>query len=150
MRKMLLSLGALAAVGIIVLGAASEALAARVTADLNVRRGPGVHYARIGVVPAGRHVDVIECIGRWCQIEYRGLVGWVSARYLAEDGYYYTPLPRVYPAPPYHYGWPRRPRPPYSPPPGGYPPPPGAPKTPPDWPPGAPPNPPGPPGYWRR
>jgi uncharacterized protein YraI len=91
---------------------AGQALAARVTADLNMRSGPSTRYARIAVIPAGREVDVVQCQGGWCSVQFRGIVGWVSGRYLAQGGGYYRPGPYYNPAPPppvYYY-----PRAPYS------------------------------------
>lgn len=93
---------------------------AHVTADLNVRTGPGTGYGRIGVVPRGGPVDILSCGGGWCRIRYGGLVGYVSGNYLSR-GYaggpvyatppVYAPAPRFYSfswgiGPRYHY--PRR------------------------------------------
>lgn len=160
MRRPLFSLAFVLAFALAFAVSAGEALAARTTVDLNMRAGPGVHYARIGVIPAGHHVEVYGCTGGWCEVNYRGRIGWVSGRYLTDDSY--RVYPRVYPVPPYYdggyyYGWPpyyiypRPPRPPFPRPPG---PPPTSPPlvTPPPAPPGPPgvlPNPPGPPRYWR-
>lgn len=60
-------------------GAQSGAL--RVTAGaLNVRRGPGVGYAVLGVAHRG---DVLRpAPGGWLPVEYGGEPGWVSARYV--------------------------------------------------------------------
>ena len=54
------------------------------TTSLNMRAGPGVNYARVGVIPAGRAVRVWGCArrGRWCEVSYRRHSGWVSSAYL--------------------------------------------------------------------
>lgn len=74
----------------------AAAAPARTTADLNLRSGPGTQYRVIAAMPRGSLVDVIRCVERWCQVSYRGRVGWASSRYLREGG---RPGP-VYPAPP--------------------------------------------------
>lgn len=69
----------------------SQAMAqydAYTTVDLNLRVGPGTQYGVIDVIPAGYPVDVLGCLDayEWCDIEWDGLRGWVSARYLVQPG----------------------------------------------------------------
>ncbi len=75
---------------------------------LNVRLGPTTATTKIGQIPHGaRGIQNLGCRGgpsfaewqgmseqqraasadrRWCKVRYQRLVGWVSARYLREDG----------------------------------------------------------------
>jgi uncharacterized protein YraI len=57
-------------------------------ADLNLRVGPGTQYGVIDVIPAGYPVEVYGCLEayEWCDINWDGLRGWVSARYLVQPG----------------------------------------------------------------
>lgn len=75
---------ALLAVGLLAAGAA-QAANAIVTADLNVRAGPGTKYRTLGAIPNRARVDVSGCTSGygWCQVRYGGLHGWASSRYLA-------------------------------------------------------------------
>ncbi|MGD9740905.1 MAG: SH3 domain-containing protein [Bauldia sp.] len=59
-------------------------VSARVTASLNMRRGPSTAYGTIIAIPAGATVRVNQCIEgyAWCEATYAGYTGWVSARYL--------------------------------------------------------------------
>lgn len=78
MRKMLLL-----AAGLLIAGnVAAEARPAVVTADLNIRSGPGTNYRVIGTLPAGARVDVGGCTGSWCRVAG----GYASARYLSGSG----------------------------------------------------------------
>ncbi|WP_436641913.1 SH3 domain-containing protein [Microbaculum sp. FT89] len=107
MRKILFSLAFTLATVV----SAGVAAAAYVTADLNMRRGPSPGYVRIAVIPAGHQVGILNCGSGWCRVTYRGAVGWVSGRYLADGGGYYRPAPpppdyygrRAYPYPRHHY-----------------------------------------------
>lgn len=45
---------------------------------LNVRKGPGILYGRVGKLYRGNKVTVLETKGNWCRISS----GWVSATYL--------------------------------------------------------------------
>ncbi len=96
---------------------AAIAYPAQTTGDLNVRSGPGVRHARIGVLPRHTVVNVRHCQSRWCQIDFRGRVAWASASYLAGVqavgpgpvyGYPRAVRPyygrRIYPQP--YFGWP--------------------------------------------
>ena len=106
LRKVLF---ALALTGGLLLPAAAQAAVNYAVTALNMRTGPGTGYARVTVIPGGGAVQVYHCArgGRWCQVNWRGRVGWVSARYLASgyaprryyrapSRYYYTPAPYYY------------------------------------------------------
>ncbi|PWL18120.1 ligand-binding protein SH3 [Falsochrobactrum shanghaiense] len=75
---------AIVAVGLFSAGAA-QAANAIVTADLNVRTGPGTGYGVIGSIPNRAPLTVHGCSTgySWCQVSYGGLSGWASSRYLA-------------------------------------------------------------------
>jgi hypothetical protein len=57
----------------------------RVTAAdrLNIRRGPGISFDRIGQMPFQGQASVLgrDAASNWWLIDYGGLVGWVSARF---------------------------------------------------------------------
>lgn len=85
---------------------AAAAYPALVTADLNMRRGPGTGYGVITTIPGGSTVDVGGCTGSWCEVDWRGVSGWASASYLDRAGpsaVYVAPPPVVYRAPAYTY-----------------------------------------------
>lgn len=67
----------------------AEAARATVTANVNVRAGPGTDFRVVNRLRAGDRVEVRQCnrSGRWCQIDVRrGRDGWVSSRYLSHRG----------------------------------------------------------------
>ncbi len=75
---------ALSALSIILLAgsvsfAASNALT---TENLNLRTGPGTGNRIIATMPQGSAVNLGECSASWCRVEYGGLSGWASSRYL--------------------------------------------------------------------
>ena len=57
----------------------------RTTASvLNLRAGAGTKYAVVGKLKRGTGVTVLESSGNWRRVKtYKGLIGWVSASYLA-------------------------------------------------------------------
>lgn len=73
------------AIGLAVLPSVADAAPARITANINVRSGPGVQYYRIGLLPAGSPVEVYGCLQgyTWCDVSYGNMRGWVAARYLS-------------------------------------------------------------------
>jgi uncharacterized protein YraI len=100
----------------IVLATAGIASAATVTGDLNLRSGPGTNYRVIDTMPAGAYVHVIGCGGAWCRVDWRGEVGYASARYIGGGGDYvdepvYAPPPPIFGfgfgfgGPRWHHGW---------------------------------------------
>ena len=55
---------------------------ATVTASsLNVRKGPGTNYERIGGLTNGKTIQVLEDVGDWLKIQYGTDVGYVSQKY---------------------------------------------------------------------
>lgn len=94
-RKGLLAAG-------LMLGATSLAAAApaMVSADLNLRAGPGTGHGVLTVLPAGATVDTLGCTGNWCRISYRGMTGYASASYL-QGGVYAAAPRRASPAAPF-------------------------------------------------
>lgn len=75
----------LAACAMMVFSGAAFAYPAYVTNDLNLRAGPSTSYRVIATMPRGSTVDVLGCSGRWCEVEWRGRIGFASGSYLAEQ-----------------------------------------------------------------
>ena len=96
MLKPLLSIAVLAAATIAAPVAASAA-PARVTANVNLRAGPGTEYYPIVVLPAGAPVELYGCLQgyTWCDVSFGRERGWVSSRYLSTfyRGPAYRPRP---------------------------------------------------------
>ena len=95
-RRTLLAVGAVVA-GLLMPAQAMAQFEAFTDANLNLRVGPGTHYGVIDVIPYGDVVDVYGCLQdvAWCDVEWWGLRGWVSARYLVQPGTSVY-LPQVY------------------------------------------------------
>lgn len=97
MLKSLLSIAALTAAATVVAPAAASASPAQVTANVNLRTGPGTQYYPILVLPAGVPVELYGCLQgyTWCDISYGRDRGWVSSRYLSTfySGPIYRPQP---------------------------------------------------------
>ncbi len=115
LRRSLLGMAAFVAVA--ALPAVANAYSARVSADVNMRSGPGTYYDVVYVVPYGATVEVYDCSG-WCHITYAGYDGYVAASYVY-TGEYRPPAPRYqaprYQAPRYEYRPPRYEAPRYRP-----------------------------------
>lgn len=43
-----------------------------------VRAGPGATFSVIAHMPAGTKVEVTDCTGGWCQVNFNGITGFVS------------------------------------------------------------------------
>lgn len=73
-----------AALGAFGLPALAEAAPAYSTADVNMRSGPSTQYPPVLVIPYGSPVDIRGCLSSqaWCDVDYRGIRGWVSGSYL--------------------------------------------------------------------
>lgn len=85
MKKNIILAAALAAVA--GFGSVSAALADQATASVNVRTGPGTQYRVVDTLYRGEEVNIETCRSNgWCLIEHSGPDGWVSARYLSNDG----------------------------------------------------------------
>ena len=54
-------------------------------ANLNVRKGIGKNYSKIGALKAGDAVNVLETAANgWCRISFRSGYGWVCGKYLSD------------------------------------------------------------------
>jgi len=56
----------------------------KATGNLNVRKGPGTGYSKLGSVASGAKVKVTGVSGEWYAIEYNGKTGYVSKEYIAK------------------------------------------------------------------
>jgi uncharacterized protein YraI len=83
-RKTLIVLGALAAATMSTQSAAAAQDAGYVTANLNLRAGPGSDYPVVATMTAGDGVTIYGCLSgwSWCDIDWRGNRGWAAGRYL--------------------------------------------------------------------
>lgn len=91
---------AIVAVGALFLGiAAAAAQPATVTSDLNLRAGPGTNFRVVLSMPRGSRVDILDCRANWCQVDFRGRVGWASANFLAVGQAVRPEPPRAVPIP---------------------------------------------------
>lgn len=82
MKKLKISAMAIAMAGLFpALAAAATGFA---TANVNLRAGPSTQYPPVTVIPAGARLDIRGCMrsANWCDVNYRGISGWVSASYL--------------------------------------------------------------------
>lgn len=97
MLKSLLSIAALTAAATVAAPAAASASPAQVTANVNLRAGPGTQYYPILVLPAGAPVELYGCLQgyTWCDVSYGRERGWISSRYLSTfySGPAYRPRP---------------------------------------------------------
>ena len=58
-----------------------------VTANLNLRYGPGTGYEIITTLPKGTLVTIDEdCDCKWVPVEYCGYIGYISTKYLSAKG----------------------------------------------------------------
>ena len=54
------------------------------TANLNLRTGPGTKYNVTMVIPRGTAVTIDEdCDCKWVPVEYDGKIGYISTKYLS-------------------------------------------------------------------
>jgi uncharacterized protein YraI len=57
------------------------------TANQSVlRAGPGSTFSVIAHMPAGAKVEVTDCTGGWCQVDFNGIAGFVGTRDLGTTG----------------------------------------------------------------
>jgi hypothetical protein len=59
---------------------------ARVTANVNLRQGPGTTFGIVTTIPRGTVVNVLRCTGEWCNIRWRDRGGYALARNLGPGG----------------------------------------------------------------
>jgi hypothetical protein len=50
-----------------------------VRSEVVLRAGPGADFSAIGHVPGGTELEMTDCIGGWCQVEFNGIAGFVGA-----------------------------------------------------------------------
>ncbi|MBS1167511.1 MAG: bacterial domain protein [Proteobacteria bacterium] len=110
MLKSLLSIAALTAAATVAAPAVASASPAQVTANVNLRAGPGTQYYPIVVLPAGAPVELYGCLQgyTWCDVSYGRERGWVSSRYLSTfySGPVYRPRPyRSVPSLTFNFGY---------------------------------------------
>jgi Bacterial SH3 domain len=79
------------------------ARSAIVTANVNLRGGPGTDAEVITTIPAGSRVRVTDCSGEWCMVTWNGRSGFAIARNLDIGGARHA---RSYRAPPGYAGGP--------------------------------------------
>ncbi len=62
----------------------STGIVGTATTNLNMRAAPGIRNALIGRIPGGQSADLVgrNANANWYQVNYNGLVGWVSATFL--------------------------------------------------------------------
>lgn len=53
--------------------------------DVNVRKGPGTSYAKLGLLDKGDKVTFISKSGSWSKVEYNGQTAYVYSKYLKES-----------------------------------------------------------------
>jgi uncharacterized protein YraI len=77
----------LAAASALVLSAGIASAAPAITQSaVNMRAGPGTQYPVLTTLPGRAPVDVAGCDGSWCQVNWNGREGYVSANYLQMAG----------------------------------------------------------------
>ena len=72
----------IAGVVVSVFPAVAYATNTHTTHNLNLRTGPGIHYAVATVIPAGSTVDIVSCGSRWCVLHWAGHQGYSDGNYL--------------------------------------------------------------------
>lgn len=87
---MTMKLIALAAGALMVSAGAASAAPGRTTTDLHLRNGPGTGYEVITTMPEGARVNIRNCTGSWCRVNFRGTSGWASANLLSGSGETYA------------------------------------------------------------
>ncbi|WP_309137281.1 S-layer homology domain-containing protein [Romboutsia lituseburensis] len=61
---------------------------------VNVRKGPGTNYEKLGTLPKGSKVEVVDENNGWAKIKYNNTYAYVSISYLT-SGQSQKPLPQV-------------------------------------------------------
>lgn len=61
----------------------TDVLTGKTTAKLNVRKGPGTKYAKMGTLSKGAKVEVVSKLSSgWYKIKYKGTYGYVLGKYV--------------------------------------------------------------------
>jgi hypothetical protein len=68
------------------------------TANVNLRTGPGTGFNAMQIIPQGEEVDIKECDAgaSWCAVSYSGANGFVAGRYLNQSDSNAPAWPRVF------------------------------------------------------
>ena len=87
LKRAVTSVGLVMAAGLFAFSTGAAAAGpALVTANLNLRQGPGTNFAVITTIPGGSTVNVGACTGEWCSVSFGSRGGYVLARNLDMDG----------------------------------------------------------------
>lgn len=78
---------AIIAVAAALTGFSTTANAAYTKTSLNLRACASTSCHVKTVMPAGAHVKIRDCRGRWCRVKYRGVRGFASRRHIAKGTY---------------------------------------------------------------
>ena len=63
----------------------ADAITKYVTANLNLRTGPGTSYSIATTIPKGTSIEIDEdCSCTWIPVRYLGNVGYVCAKYISD------------------------------------------------------------------
>lgn len=67
------------------IGAAQAQTTGIATTDLNIRSGPGPEMPVVGLIKAHQQARILGCIegSLWCQVDYRGQLGWSYSQYMS-------------------------------------------------------------------
>ena len=57
----------------------------KTTANLNIRSGPSTLYSKVGLIPKGSTVTVLDYKDGWCKVKYGRIKGYCSSAYLANN-----------------------------------------------------------------
>lgn len=61
----------------------------KATAQLNIRKGAGVKYSKIGQIDPGVFVKSTQFYKGWYKVSYNGQIGWASGKYLKKAPAHY-------------------------------------------------------------
>jgi hypothetical protein len=59
--------------------------------SVNLRAGPGVSFARLTTIAADTPIEVFNCRGSWCRVDYLSYAGWVSEAFIGVARRTYPP-----------------------------------------------------------
>jgi uncharacterized protein YraI len=72
----------------------AAAASVTVRSDVVLRAGPGADFGAIGHLPGGTELETTDCAGGWCQVEFKGIAGFVGAADLGNDAAIRSPSAR--------------------------------------------------------
>jgi uncharacterized protein YraI len=72
-------------ISLTLIGAAQAQTTGIATTDLNIRSGPGPEMPVVGLIKARQQARILGCIegSLWCQVDYRGQLGWSYSQYMS-------------------------------------------------------------------